>query len=258
MKIHVVHPEDHDYVEAVASKVMAAYDGRGIEWKHPVGDPELWKLNSGQRAGVVGVELKGRRCCAKLFYDGRLRAHLRNLAGFPKAKRAFCQATKLQRRGIRCPDMMGLVSIKPTGPYLVVSELCDYAMRTDHYIIQNGITAELVRDFASFVSAMHDKGVSHTDFSLRNTLIVPHDDKSGYRFLLLDYEDARIYPKLSRGIRQENLHHLLERALKIVPFKWRVLFLKAYLQDDTIREWIDDLNALLKKHPSKYTRDIAL
>ena len=256
MRVHAVQPEDHDFVQEVAAKVMSTYDGRGINWKHPGNDPEVWKLNSGQRAGVVGVETKGRRCCAKLFYDDRLRARLRNLIGLPKANRAYAHAMKLKQHGIGCPDMIGLVCIKATGPFLVVSELCDYASRTDHYIREHGINSDLVKCFAEFVRQMHGAGVAHIDFSLRNTLVVEDDYSPRYRFLLLDYEDARFYPALSRGKRLSNLHHLLERALPLVSVKWRLVFLREYLQVDSFRDWVEDINALLKKHPSKYTAEL--
>jgi len=258
MRIYVAHPEDRDYVGSVAAKVMATYDGCGIEWKHPINDSELWKLNSGQRAGVVGVELGGRRCCAKLFYDDRLRARLRNLIGFSKAKRAYTHAIKLKQHGIGCPAMIGLVCVKAEGPFLVISELCDHAIRTDHYVGQNGINAGLVKGFAAFVRDMHGQEIDHVDFSLRNTMVVVDGTEPRYRFLLLDHEDARFHSRLSHGTRLDNLHHLLERALKIVPLKWRILFLKEYLQTESIRKWVYDLNSLLKKHPSKYTKNLSL
>jgi len=257
MKIHAVHHEDQGYVRDVANKVMKTYDGRGIEWKHPSNDPELWKLNNGQRAGVVGVELNGRRCCAKLFYDDRIQATFRNFSGFSKAKRAFDFAVRLKANGVGCPEMIGWVQMTPVGPFLVVSELCDHAHRMDRYIAEHGIAPALVKGFGSFVRTMHGKGIAHVDFSLRNTMVVVDDGEPRYRFLLLDFEDARFYSSLSRSKRLDNLHHLLERALQLVPVKWRVMFLKEYLQTEDIHEWVDDLNALLKKRPSKYTASLS-
>ncbi len=258
MKICALKTKDAGYVRAVAEKVMQTYDGCGIEWKHPVDDPELWKLNSGQRAGVVGVKLGGRRCCVKLFYDDRMRAKARNLCGLSKAKRAFASALKLKARQVACPEMIGWVRVRAGGPYMVVSELCDYAHRTDHYIREHGIDLDLVRLFAGFVRNMHGKGIGHVDFSLRNTMVVVSDRAPRFRFLLLDYEDARFGSALSRGKRLNNLHHLLERALPLVPLKWRVVFLREYLQTENIREWVYALNRLLKKYPSKYTDHLSV
>lgn len=256
MRVLTAHSEDRGYVESVAAKVMSAYDGKGIEWKHPVDDPELWKLNSGQRAGVVGMELNGRRCCVKLFYDGRIQARLRNLLGFSKAKRAYESALKLKAKDVGCPEMMGWVQVKPSGPCIVVSELCDYAFRTDRYIAEHGISAELVIAFAAFVRTMHEKGIAHVDFSLRNTMVTVRKDKPRYQFLLLDFEDARFYPALSRSQRLDNLHHLLERVFKTVPVEWQLLFLRRYLREESIREWVADLSEMIRRNPSKYTTQL--
>jgi len=256
MRIHTVFDEDLEYLRAVVREVLGAYDGRGIDWVHPEG-ANLWKINSGQRAGVVGVEVDGRRCCVKLFYDDRSWVKFRNLVGHSKGGRAFRNALKLKNLGMGCPDMIGLVCMKPSGPIIVVSELCDYAQRTDHYISEYGINANLVKSFAVFVRDMHRQGISHVDFSLRNTMVVAADDEPCYRFILLDHEDARFQLKLSVNQRMANLYHLLERALTLVPLKWRVVFLREYLQTSSVREWVDGLNALMAKYPSKYTQKIS-
>lgn len=238
---------DEGFVHSVCELVLDAYDGRGIEWKHP-DRTDLWKINSGGRAGVVGVEMDGRRCCVKLFYDDRLRSALRNALGFSKARRSYENAIKLKSKGIGCPEMIGLAKVG--GLCLVVSELCDDAVRTDHYIIKQGASRELVKAFSRFVRAMHDAGIAHVDFSLRNTMV---ERKEGYSFLLLDYEDVRFGRPLSRKVRIDNLHHMNERAIQLVSLKWRLRFLRAYLDGESMRGWVEDLNNMLTQNPSKYT-----
>jgi hypothetical protein len=255
MAIQTVLEDDSDFVRVVAKEVLDAYDGRGIEWVHPNAST-LWKINSGERAGVVGLDIEGRRCCVKLFYDERLWVRFRNSMGFSKAGRAFGNALKLKDFGVGCPKMIGLVRVGFSGPFMLVSELCDYAQRTDHHVSEHGINACLVKSFAVFVRQMHARGVSHVDFSLRNTMVVANDREPFYRFLMLDYEDVRFGKSLSRKRRLNNLHHLLERALKLVPLKWRLVFLREYLGGGPIHGWVDELNDCLEKHPSKYTKGL--
>ena len=245
-----VRSEDLTFVQAVAETVFEAYDGKGIKWVHPDGS-NVWKINSGQRAGVVGVESNGRRCCAKLFYDRRIQACVRNALGFSKAKRAFNNACRLKTLGVGCPEMIGLARLGIFGPFILVAELCDDAVRVDHYIHRKEISTEGVINFASFVRWMHERGVSHIDFSLRNILM--RSRAGQMEFLLLDYEDVRFSRNISRRTRIGNLHHMNERALKIIPLKWRLFFLREYLQGESVREWVDELNGMILRHPSKYT-----
>jgi tRNA A-37 threonylcarbamoyl transferase component Bud32 len=249
VSVKTVRTEDRDFVCAVAEKVFAAYDGRGINWILPT-DSGLWKINSGHRAGVVGVEINRRQCCVKLFYDSRPLVKIRNFVGVSKARRAFENALKLHRMGVGCPEMTGLVRFSPSGPLLIVSELCDYAERMDRWLVQQNPDMEIVKRFADFVRTMHEEGISHIDFSLRNMMLFYRE---GYKFLLLDHEDVRFGRKVSRQERLNNLHHLNERALKIVSLRWRLRFLKEYSGQKQFREWAYELDKMITRKPSKYT-----
>ncbi len=250
MNFFAVRSEDQSLVQLAAEKVFRAYDGQTYHWKLK-DSSSLWKIHFGVRAGVVGVEVDGRRCCVKLFYDARVLVCLRNRLGLAKARRAFLKGIQLQEREVACPAMIGYAVDQASGLALLVTELADGAERVDFWVEEHGADATLAVGLGHFIAHMHCSGVMHTDLSLRNILVCPQEP--GYHFLLLDYEDVRVRKRLKKSDRLENLHHMNERTLKLVPLKWRLTFLKEYIQNDSLRGWVDELNGLLKKYPSKYT-----
>lgn len=234
---------DREYVRAVSEAVYASYPGTGSRWQL-VDSDQMWRISFGGRAGVLGVRLKGRTGCVKLFYDERLFNRLRALAGFSKARRAYRRGRRLQQLGINCPHMWGYVERWPGKHGMIVTELIEDALRLDLWIAQHRVSREIIGALARFIRHMHDRGVSHMDLSPRNIFVRLHG--RDYEFLLLDYEDARFARRVGRYRRLENLHHLHERLASSVSVRDRLRFLRAYAPED-YRAWRNTLRRRLAR-----------
>ncbi len=240
---HSTETQDLDYVKQVAEKVYALYHGDGPDWHLPESD-EMWEISFGGRAGVLGVKLRDRISCVKLFYDERIRTKLRIAAGFSKGRRAYQHGVRLAEAGIGCPRMLGWAEQRPTGPTMIVTELADNTERLDAWAAEHNPPPEAIAALARFIRRLHDKGIWHADLSPRNILI--RTACSPCEFLLLDYEDAHFATRVSRRRRLENLHHLHERMVGYVPLRDRLRFLRVYAPSDyhrfrdTLRRMIEE------------------
>ncbi len=244
---------DLDYVRETANMVYACYQGEGPRWRVPESD-EMWPISLGGRAGVLGVRVNARTACVKLFYDERLRTKLRVALGGSKGRRAYRNGIRLAQAGIGCPRMLGYAERRPTGPAMIVTELADGAERLDRWAAGRRIPVEAVVALARFIRDLHDKGISHTDLSPRNILI--RKASPPFRFLLLDYEDARFAARLSRRRRLDNLHHLHERMVGYVPLRARLRFLRTYAPQD-YRAFRDVLRRTIEESDFRWLRSHA-
>ena len=222
LRIHAVKAEDAPFIRTVTELLLRAYDGRRLRWA--LKDSEtLWGIHPGWRAGVVGVQVGGRKCCAKFFYDHRLRAKLRNRLGFPKAGRAFRKGRELARRGVATPAMWGFAVDWASGFAVLVAELIEHADSVDHVVERVGADLALAERLGRFVRRMHEAGVAHKDLSLSNFLM-----QSDGAFLLVDQEDCLFFRAVPKRVRWKNLRHLNERAKPLVPRALRGAFLRSY------------------------------
>lgn len=243
--------EDAAYLQRVADFVFSKSMSSGEVW--PENDfPGFQTVHRGTRAGIAGIDLDGRVCCVKLFYDQRFFVKWRNRLGLSKARRAYRNGVRLARCGVDCPQMVGYAVDRVSGTALLVTYLVEDADRVDEKILRDGIQPELVSGLGCFIRRMHRSGVMHMDLSLRNILVRPQDGT--WRFLLLDYEDARFFKTLKKAQCINNLHHLNERALSIVPVDVRREFLAVYLGDESqVDDWCGELDRMIERYPSKYT-----
>ncbi|UCD49420.1 MAG: phosphotransferase [Phycisphaerales bacterium] len=244
---------DLAFVKEAAETVYAHYHGEGPHWLLPQSD-RMWKISFGGRAGVLGLRINNRVGCVKLFYDERLRTRVRAASGLSKGRRAYRNGVRLSQAGVSCPRMLGYAERRPFGPALIVTELAEGAMRFDLWALEHGVPRTTAIALAHFVRDLHDRGISHTDLSPRNILIRRSDPAGG--FLLLDYEDARFGPPVSRRRRLKNLHHLHERVIGYVPLRDRLRFLHTYAPENhkafrnKLRQMIEETDfRWLRTHP---------
>jgi tRNA A-37 threonylcarbamoyl transferase component Bud32 len=243
-------------VARAINEVLTLYDGSRRHWSPPLSD-RITKISFGGRAGVIGVRLGSERCCVKLYYDDRLRTKARALLGWTRARRAFRNGLKASRCGVRCPQVLGYAKAGPFGPSLLVMELIEPAMPLNRWIPEHGIDHDFVRQFAAFVRDMHDTGVSHIDLQLRNVMVRLRNPAEGacvappkYEFVLVDLEDIRIHRSVSPRGRAADLHRLNKwGAMKIVPLRWRLEFLRQYLRGGCLRPWLKKVAFVPSQEP---------
>jgi tRNA A-37 threonylcarbamoyl transferase component Bud32 len=228
LQCKVAKAADNDYIQTVSEKVLDAYTGGLHQWEF-IDSPTLWKIHVGARAIVLGVEINGKRCCVKLFYDNRAFVLTRNILGLSKAGRAYRNGLQLAETGLDCPEILGFsVSLKK-GLALLVTELIDDAEQVDHWLERNGADAEFLESLGCFVVRMHKLGVLHKDLSPRNLLIkISNGD---HLFIILDYEDLSFHRKISKKKRMLNLQHLHVRLMRTLPENKLDAFLKGCGQE---------------------------
>lgn len=221
--------QDADYIRDAARMIYAGYQD-GLRNRQLPDSEQIWSISLGGRAAVVGVRLRGRVGCVKLFYDERFQTRLRTRLGLSKGRRAYQNGLRLQQAGVNCPRMWGYAERRPGGPALIVTALAHDCLRVDHWAVHQGLSREAVLALARFLRDMHDAGVSHVDLSPRNIMV--RCVSGQFEFFLLDYEDARFAARASRRMRLENLHHLHERMLPHVSARDRLRFLREYARED--------------------------
>jgi tRNA A-37 threonylcarbamoyl transferase component Bud32 len=239
-----------DYIAAVAECVYRSYDGAQDRWHCPDSGP-VRRISLGGRAGVVAVSVDGRPCCAKLYYDGRLRTRWRVRMGLAKARRACRSGLRLEQLGVRSPRILGYAEQRPGQLTVLVMELLAGATRLDQWLALHGPSLALVKSAARFVRGMHDLGVTHVDLSPRNLMVALAGD--AFEVWLLDCEDARFWRRISEQARLADLHHLHERVLCIASLRDRLRFLREYTGQNN-SPWQDVLGGMIETSRSKYAK----
>ncbi|MFI4910563.1 MAG: lipopolysaccharide kinase InaA family protein [Sedimentisphaeraceae bacterium JB056] len=253
LKVHSVDSVNTEFIRDAAYEVFDRYTGQMYKWKL-VDDDKVRKISMGGRACVLEVNVSGKTCCVKFFYDDRFYVKLRNKFGFPKARRAFEKGLELQRRNINCPKMLGWALDSRSSLALIVTELVNDADQIDRWLAENELTKDFIKALADFLRGMHSAAAGHNDLSLRNIMVGVRDDE--FVFYLLDYEDAVFYSHTSEKQILKDLHHINERILTMIDIKDRLYFLKCYFKNDRalVRVWAKRLREYMKKNPSKYSQ----
>ncbi|MCH2175491.1 MAG: lipopolysaccharide kinase InaA family protein [Lentisphaeria bacterium] len=203
---------DLAYIKLVGNYIIVQYDESGIDWQYDDNET-MWRIKRAPSAGVVGVNMKERICCAKLFYDQRIHSKIRNRLGLTKAKKAYERGCKLNDFGVPSPQIYGYVKVSKTGLGILICELLQDYQRVDAYIQKNGLNQSFSRDLARFIFDVQQKGVEHKDLSPRNIMV---DTQSPQNFKLLDFEDIE-FKNLNIEQRIKNIEHFETRLHRFVP-----------------------------------------
>ena len=135
------------------------------------------------------VELNGIKCVVKSFKV----PHLINRIAYTffrdgKAKKSYLNAMKLIELDVNTPEPIGIIEFFSAGLlsesyFISVYEPYEFTIReVFHHKVEN--VEEILKQFAKFSYAIHQKGVWHVDYSLGNILITKNQDL--YKFSLVD------------------------------------------------------------------------
>ncbi len=135
------------------------------------------------------IELNGLKCVVKSFKV----PHAINRIAYSffrpsKAKKSYLNGMKLLELGITTPEPIGVIEFFSGGLlresyFISIYEPYDFTIReVFHHKVST--YQDILREFAKFTFALHQKGVWHVDYSLGNILVTVLEDS--YRFSLVD------------------------------------------------------------------------
>jgi len=135
------------------------------------------------------IELNGIKCVIKSFKI----PHFINKVAYTyfregKAKKSYQNAVKLIDLDVNTPEPIGIIEFFSLGllneSYFVsIYEPYDFTIReVFHHKVDS--PQDILKQFAKFTYAVHQKGVWHVDYSLGNILITKKENS--YRFSLVD------------------------------------------------------------------------
>jgi len=223
--------------ECDESMILAALDlldreSAACGTEHPDG-PGVWRVHSGGRSDIYGVEVPGKKYCVKVFTDSRILNRVRTFLGWAKGRRAFKNGLYARECNVPVPQVYAYAE-KPFGPTLVVMEFLENANQMNLLLeerLAQGIelTADpfflqLIETFAGFTRGLHAKGVSHSDFSPRNVLVL--DDYNGPSMRLIDLEDLNFSNK--EGLFREDIEHFNCKMTRYVDDAAMDIFLNKF------------------------------
>lgn len=195
---------------------------------------KVWTLHDGGRATIYGAELAGKKYCIKLFKDRRVLTQFRTYLGFSKGRCAFTNGLRAMHQHVPVPQTYAYVERKPFGPSMVVMELLEEATQINLLIedmLAQGseLTCDpffihIVDSFAKFTRDMHDKGVSHNDFSPRNVLVSRQGEEISLK--LIDLEDV-VFSKNAK-VFQASIDHFDVRMARYVDSATLNLYLQRF------------------------------
>jgi tRNA A-37 threonylcarbamoyl transferase component Bud32 len=193
----------------------------------------LRRIHISKRADLLVTEAGGRPVCVKYFHDSRWRVKLRTFFGGSKGRRGYRNGLKLAKAGVRVPEQLACVELRPFGPTLVMMELLENICTAARFLMEQqksgGVPRAVLQQFAAWVAGMHRHGVYHCDFSPRNVIV--QQTEHGIEFVLIDLEDVRFGRPLDRRRSVQNLARFAREALPHLSAYKVMRFLHFYLQE---------------------------
>jgi len=156
----------------------------------------------------------------KTYHIHNLQESIRHGLGFDKARAAYDNALKLQRKYSRhVPVPIALLSSRRPPISLLIAEAlqeggtlaqwmnCEYnSGNLGNQPLTPGINQDLIRQLSRFLADLHKQGIYHSDLHDRNIWVKPME--SGLVFFLLDVEAVKFCRRISLRRRLKNLLRL--------------------------------------------------
>lgn len=171
-----------------------------------------------------------------------------------KARRAFCNAAELRRRGINTPQEIAYIeqwsnALFEYGYYISGSD--NAPPIREKLIDQQAFDRTMAADFAAFAAELHEKGILHHD--LNSTNVLYHLHNGHYRFSVIDINRMRFFSENTQPSKDECFNNLTRFTGRMDLFEY---VLQCYAEkrgwdtETTVREAIE----LKNKHDEQWRR----
>jgi tRNA A-37 threonylcarbamoyl transferase component Bud32 len=188
-------------------------------------------LKLGDRTRLTAVTLAdGRELCVKEYQPRTLARRLEDLLRPAAPLREWRAALELARLGVPAPAAYALVLPAPLGAesaFVVLESIADAIGVNRHALrIDARRRSELVDAVASFVAALHARGIAHGDLKGSNLLV--RERGAAFELFLVDLAEVRFASAVPEAERVEALAQLNASTPLAVTLRQRVRFLARY------------------------------
>ena len=150
------------------------------------------------RSVVSGFD-RDRSCFVKVYRKNGFFRTMKRLLQYPRSRRCLAAALKLQRIGVETPAVL------LASRYCLITEV----LTSVQYLTE---CPERARELVPLLAKLHDNGIRHGDFNLRNIY-----RKAEGTFGLIDLDGSRLYDgAVPRKVRFLELARLISSYLKSV------------------------------------------
>ena len=177
------------------------YFKSGCEKRFPVPPESLLderQILKNSRSVISGFD-PGRSCFIKVYRKNGICRTLKRALLYPRSRRCLAAALKLSQIGVETPAVL------LASRYCLITEVLDSVQ----YLTE---CPERALDLVPLLAKLHDSGIRHGDFNLRN---IYHTADN--RFGLIDLDGSRLYAgEVPRKVRFLELARLISSYLKSV------------------------------------------
>ncbi|MFA4945083.1 MAG: serine/threonine-protein kinase [Lentisphaeria bacterium] len=184
-------------------------------------------LKTGKAGGVRRLSLEGHSYIAKEYHVGW------RFGWWRRDRQCWLNCARLEKlvpaahalAWLRARDGHGWILLADVGPLSLHRWFKEPAARPN-----DGTTAEtLLDDLATFLAALHRRGIFHPDLKPTNLHLQPPEPELPTPFRLIDCDRVHFRRPLSRQLRSRNLRQILDGLARWLTPEQRRRFLAAYL-----------------------------
>ena len=223
---------------------------QGIETPYNMASFHTGQSDLKGRGKVVSIPIEG-MAGEKMIIRKYLRGGLMRFVnhdiyrGRSRAEKELEITVYAEAQGIPVPEVLAAVTVKMAGPfyraYLVTRELSGFsdlpaylselAENSKNSFIQNKTL--VLKNIATAVRLMHDRGFYHGDLNLKNILV---NHASPEQLYIIDWDKSIYYGRLEQSKRNANIRRFCRSMVKFsckgLPLNMddQVVFLKTYWQ----------------------------
>lgn len=215
-------------------------------------------FHQSRRTLLTRVEDDGESFVVKEYVPagGRLgwRGQLTVLVRPDRGLAAFHVGLGCKQRGLSVPAPLALLRQHKLGRSYLIMELFDGEGAAPLHLFLRTLAAgesgadqqrrELAREVGRYIARMHGLGIDPSDLAAQNVLVRHRADGQGFDVALIDWDDVRLRPRVSR---RRTIRHFIQLAdlPESTPLKDRLRGLRAYRQSSGRRLRRRELDAIV-------------